>query len=786
MSQASRYLDALTHTIGPRPASSDTERQAAEWLQSQFTEAGVATELQDFDAPRSPQSARMLTYLAAPIAVFGIGASFLEQMWVIHWACWLLLAAMAVLTLLDMYGPKGPAGLISLLPKGPSQNVIAKSIPSSYSPGETPKKVVLVANYDTELTSPLSGEATSSIYRIVQLVANLVVVLMPLLVLLLLLNPVFLRTITDWIFYALLALCIPGMVLIGNQLIARVMNRYSPGANNNASGVAAMLVAAEKLDEGQQGHSGHTMTTTAIKLAAAEAKVAEAAKQSSKMPGVDYKPVGATSAATAVASVPASSLDLDPEKAPLMTASFESVGVTVEEDPQADYEKELATEADSSAPSEDLLNQGQPDKGQPDGNKLKEESEPVLQDPPTSVPVRTDRLSEEEVKERFVDFETVEFSSLGDDSKVGLTTSYAALEDYDAQATFADAPELGTEMLDANIIGAPVGEVEVAAASKRNKQSRKTSRSEGLTKERRVSKEGKPKKKRSFFGFGKKNDARYEDDPSNWLGLGDDFNARKEGKAIGSWDNFGEGAGAGEGVVDLTDSFAPIGGSDSTAESMDLMSEPPLEAEDGVVDLTDSFAPLGGPGGEDDDHFAWKGGFAGDDPIEDDSYASAEAARIRRKVLDSLDVELKEKEVWFVATGAHYGERAGIRAFMNDYGDELRGALFINISAVGAGDLYWSTKEHAGKTYQSSARLTSMLRRLSRESHLRIKPWKKTLISDAGPILAAGRKAVTLTRLTDKGVPFALASQQDTAARLDSSKIDEAADLVCSIIREVS
>ena len=737
MSQAPHYLDVLTHEIGPRPASSDTERQAAEWLQDRFIEAGVPTELHDFDAPRSPQSARMFTYVLAPIALFGIGASFLEQMWVIHWLCWLLLAAMSVLTLLDFYGPKGPAGLIALLPKGPSQNIIARSIPSSYTPGEKPKKVILLANYDSELVSPLSGEAFAAIGRLLQAVSNLVVIIMPALALLLVLDVVTFAPTVMWTFRILLVLCIPGVLLLINQLIARIMNRYSPGANNNASGVAAVLAAADLLAEGQQSHSGHTTTTAAVKLAAAEAKAANAAKQSSKMPGIDYtSPTGASAKISAV---------------PLAGVAQEEGGLS-----------RAAAPTSTSA---------------------------------TSAPITT-AAQGTDIEQRFVDFETVEFSGLGDEAKVEIASSYAAMDDYDAQATFADdEPALATEVLDANIIGTPVATADDLAEPARHSsgRDRKLSRSErpkrGSGREGRLSKADRPRKeKKNFFSFGKKrHDAHYADDPSNWLGLDQDFDARKDGKSMGSWDNFGEGAAAEDDIVaSLIDSLDSADESDYAPQTTDTALSPPPPPGDGVVDLTDSFAPLGGSGGEDDDHFAWKGGFAGDDPIEDSDYASAEAARIRRKVVDSLDVDLKEKEVWFVFTGAHYAERAGIRAFMHDYGDQLRDALFINISAVGSGDLYWSTKERFGRTYPSSARLTSMFRRLTRESQVRIKPWKKkALVSDAGPVLAAGRKAISITRLNDKGAPFALASSQDTAARLDSSKIDEVADLVCNLIREV-
>jgi hypothetical protein len=219
------------------------------------------------------------------------------------------------------------------------------------------------------------------------------------------------------------------------------------------------------------------------------------------------------------------------------------------------------------------------------------------------------------------------------------------------------------------------------------------------------------------------------DDPSNWLGLDSGFDARNEGKTIGSWDNFEE---VGE-----------------------------------------------------DDGFAWKGGFAGDDPIEDNGFAVNEAARIRRKITDALDVNLSDKEIWFVATGAHFAGRVGMRAFLSTYQEHLRDALIINLVSLGAGDLYWTTKERFAGTRICSARLTSLARRVSREKDLRAKALRtRAPQTDAGPALAAGRRAISLLRLTPKGLPFAWASEQDTAARLDVENIDEAAAFVCELIRE--
>ena len=248
MSQASHYLDVLSMKIGPRPVASDTEREAAEWLQDEFTNCGLSTEIQDFEVVHSPYTARGMCYLLVPMAVFLIGVGFLSAMWVIHWVGWILLAALSVGTLLDIFGPKGPAGLISLLPKGPSQNVIAKSVPTSYAPGEIPKKVILVANYDSSQTSLLSSEALAPFFRPLQAIANAIVVLMPIPALLMVLNVGFFNREIPWTMYTLLALCIPGVILLLNGSVARIMKRHSPGANNNASGIAALFSVLGKLE----------------------------------------------------------------------------------------------------------------------------------------------------------------------------------------------------------------------------------------------------------------------------------------------------------------------------------------------------------------------------------------------------------------------------------------------------------------------------------------------------------------------------------------------------------
>ena len=219
-------------------------------------------------------------------------------------------------------------------------------------------------------------------------------------------------------------------------------------------------------------------------------------------------------------------------------------------------------------------------------------------------------------------------------------------------------------------------------------------------------------------------------DVRGWLGVDDGFDARKAGKEIGSWDNFGEE-------------------------------------------------------GDDDDGLGWKGGWAGDDPIGDDDFAANEAARIRRKVTESSDRDLTEKELWFVATGAEEVGTVGMEAFLDAYGEEIKDALIINIDNVGAGQLSWVTAEGMARRYRANQRLIGLAKRVARERDIFVKPRVyKGLSTDATPALARGYKAMTIMGFGANGVPVNWHWSSDTSANVDPELIDRVTDLVTNMIRQ--
>lgn len=214
----------------------------------------------------------------------------------------------------------------------------------------------------------------------------------------------------------------------------------------------------------------------------------------------------------------------------------------------------------------------------------------------------------------------------------------------------------------------------------------------------------------------------------------------------------------------------------------------------------------------DDDDFGWKGGayYEGDDNVIDfpegghaeggypeGEYAYAQhrsnspafdaararAAEIRDSVIAMNESEDIDKEVWFVALGASGAGNQGMKNFMELHASELRGALIINLEAVGSGEIKFVEQEGTGKSRRADRRLLGLVKKAARE--VNGKDMKSTKLewrdTDATPAMLAGMRALTIMGF-DGVAPTGWHWTTDSMDIIEEDKLEYTTDVVLDII----
>lgn len=242
MAQQNDYIEYLSRTIGPRPAGTEEEQQAALYIADAFqSEAGFPVAVEDFTSSSNVESPRaicsILSVVVALVAVifppFAIPAVVIA----------LLSAGVYVAESL------GHPIVTKTLAKGASQNVVAKYVPGSEE-GKRSRKIVLVAHYDTGKVKPKLVAAAERLpipWPIACLAAMVVVPV------LLLLRATVFGGIQGVGLIVLNVLIVVSAVFAALPAVKTVLCRMAPfseGANDNASGVSAMLEVAKTISKG--------------------------------------------------------------------------------------------------------------------------------------------------------------------------------------------------------------------------------------------------------------------------------------------------------------------------------------------------------------------------------------------------------------------------------------------------------------------------------------------------------------------------------------------------------
>ncbi|MDO4533297.1 MAG: hypothetical protein Q4C36_06200, partial [Coriobacteriia bacterium] len=233
----------LSQEVGPRPAGTEEEQQAALYIADKVHQrTGFHAEIEDINCMANPDLVDLIYFAFAFVCLL---LAFLLPVTSI--VTFILSLLCAVLYVVENVAKKPIFG--RLLTRDISQNVVVK-----YKPGMEgqrvgqPRKIVVVANYDSgrvrhEVSSHLVG-----VYTVLMRAAAIALVASPILILL---RNIVLAGSLGVGNAVLSLLCVVALVLLIVPLVFIGLRRFSAfneGANNNASSVAVMLEVLRRID----------------------------------------------------------------------------------------------------------------------------------------------------------------------------------------------------------------------------------------------------------------------------------------------------------------------------------------------------------------------------------------------------------------------------------------------------------------------------------------------------------------------------------------------------------
>lgn len=236
------YIDYLANEIGPRPAGTEEEQQAALFIADTFqTETGFPTEIEDVVSSSNAESPKPICALVTVVVAL-IAMIFPQFM--------LPAAIIAIISaVIYVLESTGRQVLTKALSKGASQNVVAKYVPSS-SDALHKRKIILVAHYDTGKVTPPLVAKFESMGIPWSLVCTAAMVFVPVF---LLLRGLLFGAAEGAAAIILNIITLVGVVLAAFPVVRAVMFRVaslSDGANDNASGVSALVEVAKNISKG--------------------------------------------------------------------------------------------------------------------------------------------------------------------------------------------------------------------------------------------------------------------------------------------------------------------------------------------------------------------------------------------------------------------------------------------------------------------------------------------------------------------------------------------------------
>lgn len=296
---------------------------------------------------------------------------------------------------------------------------------------------------------------------------------------------------------------------------------------------------------------------------------------------------------------------------------------------------------------------------------------------------------------------------------------------------------------------------------------------------------------KSRFGgiFGKFRRKKREEasSPQEWLDVEESFDAREVGAARGGWESFRE-----EGDIqaydeeyldaDATTAFSPEFDDDFAEDGFDAPRSSHRRGRhfEGGAFSRDQFDDES-EGEENQTSAADPSSVFGEGlPADFVFEPTPEIEQIEQLHSDRIDME-----VWFVALGSELAGNGGMKAFMAAHEVELKGALIVELEALGAGELTLIDKEGTYVPKKASSRMKRLVRKAGQATGLKVPEatmeWRNSASAYA---LKHGQQALHLAGM-DGRKPAFFAEEDDVIENIDNDMLALNSDFVMEVLKHI-
>lgn len=297
-----------------------------------------------------------------------------------------------------------------------------------------------------------------------------------------------------------------------------------------------------------------------------------------------------------------------------------------------------------------------------------------------------------------------------------------------------------------------------------------------------------------------------EPSPQEWLEVDETFDARTAGAERGGWESFREeSAPVDPGATTRMDAYE-VGYEEDEFDNAPYVAPllPPINQpgdgyyQNGAADFdyndVDEFDDY-----EPNERRPWNGGAFSSRRME---HAELETAGMPEEAAEAVDFddpdvpnELKQiyqfrnpdinTEVWFVALGSELAQNGGMRAFLTEHQQDLRGSIIIDLDAMGAGDLCMIEQEGMYRSVKTSSRMKRYVKKASQATGLSVGTaqvkWDDSASSYA---IKQGYQAMHLVGM-DGAKPAFFAQGDDVLENIDEQKLEANAEFVMELLKNI-